>query len=171
MKNKGLAVRRRESLPDIYSVFRIQQVENKEEKLRLMYKCDNTFTLSVTGRVCFSELFEKIHKYAIFLSVKCDCCKNGDTDSTAGYAAMYANDTESLTAYISLICISKNYQRHHLGTALIQECMSKAQDAGMKQIRLEVLKRDAHAIRFYEACGFKKESNATEKSFYMRKDL
>lgn len=142
--------------------FQIQQINDKAEKLQAMEKCDCAFTISVISRDDFFELFDKIHKYAVFLSVK-------SNDDDAGYAAIYMNDVKTFTAYITLICISPKYQRHHLGLALMTECFTKAQLAGMKQIKLEVLNQDVNAIKFYEFCGFERVGQASEQSIFMRK--
>lgn len=150
------------SLP-LHSI-QIYEVENREKKLQFMRECDNAFTISVIDRKNFSELFEKINKYAKFLAVEYD-------QKQVGYAAVYINNKSNWTAYITLFCISKRYQRLHFGTTLMIECFGIARAAGMTMIKLEVLKQDISTICFYESCGFRYEGNASEQSIYLYRAL
>ncbi len=142
----------------------IQCLEDREEKLRYMRDCDSSFSFSVIHRDNFSTLFNKIHKYAVFLAFAYDKAR-------IGYAAIYANDKSTETAYITLICIAVPYQGKRFGTLLMDECFRVSAKAGMKRIRLEVLEQNHQAIRFYEVCGFRNEGRATEKSRYMIREI
>ena len=79
----------------------IYQLDNKEEKLKYIYTCDNAYTFSVLERKDFSELFDKIDKNAIFLGIEYK-------KEEAGYAAFYSNDIKDRIAYLTLICILIN---------------------------------------------------------------
>lgn len=142
--------------------FSVHQISGKDEKLKYVQICDNAYTISVVQREKFSELFDKIHNNAIFLGIKY-------ASEYVGYAAIYVNDFENYSAYLTLICISDKYQRLHLGSMLLKECIGIAKRAGMKNVRLEVLKRDEGAIRFYEKNAFKYEKDASSKSIYMQR--
>ncbi len=147
---------------DIERIFSVHQITEKDEKLKYIQICDSAYTFSVVQRDDFLELFDKIHYNAIFLGMKY-------ASEYVGYAAIYANDFENYSAYITLICISDKYQRLHLGSMLLKECVDAAQKAGMRDIRLEVLKQDQGAIQFYEKNKFEYEKEASLKSIYMRK--
>lgn len=142
----------------------LRRVDDKDEKMFFMRECDNAFTKSVINRKDFGELFQKINRYGVFISLE----YKGEP---AGYAVMYANNRNDQTAYITLICIQNKYQGMHLGTLLMKECFKEAKDAEMKKIRLEVLKQDAGAIEFYKFCGFKFERQASPHSLFLYRTL
>lgn len=149
---------------DIRSQLEIQFLNDKKEKLKCIEECDSAYTVSVINRENFAELFRKIDRNAIFLGIKIGSIY-------VGYVAFYANDVINYSAYITLICVAKKFQRYHLGSMLMEECIRVSRKAGMKQIRLEVLKRDEHAIAFYKAFGFYIMEEDTLQSYYMCKLL
>ncbi len=54
---------------------------------------------------------------------------------------------------------------------MMEECIKIAKKAGMKQIRLQVLKQDKGAIQFYRKCGFREEKKEMQQSIFMKKIL
>ena len=91
------------------------------------------------------------------------------TDSI-GYAALYANDSETGTAYISLIAVKPEYQNLHIGKRLLRRCFEIAQLYGMRSCSLEVKKSNFRAIEFYRANGFV-FLNERKDSFLMQRNL
>lgn len=142
----------------------IEQIHDGYLQREIIQECDDAFADSVVNRNGFDALADKIRNNGIFLVIRVD-------NETAGYAALYANDGENKTAYISLICIKRPFQKMHLGKSLIEECCKVAKRSGMTTIRLEVNKKNLHAIQFYQADGFEKEAEDSEATFYMRKEL
>lgn len=140
----------------------INQLNNRDEKLKYIYACDNAYTISVLKRVDFPKLFDKIDKNAIFLGAEYE-------KERVGYAAFYANDLKNKIAYLTLICIADKYQRLHVGSVLMKKCIELSKKMGMNQIRLEVLKQDVHAILFYKSFGFEIEECENSVSYYMNK--
>lgn len=146
------------------SNIQIKRIYDSKIKKEYIEVCDSAFTISVINRENFSELFSKIDKFAIFIGLDYDGQK-------AGYAAIYANDIITNIAFITLIVIGEEYQRLHLGTQLLSECFEYAKNAGMRTIKLEVLKCDVGSIRFYETNHFLFDSEASEESNFMTREL
>ena len=128
--------------------FYIREITDRTEKQRFIEECDDAYTISVINRSFYPELFEKLDNRAIILGVY------GETGEIAGYSAFYANDKENKRAFLTLFCIKKSMQRHHLGSQLMEESIKNAKDRGMKTMALEVLKVDKGAIAFYAKNGF-----------------
>ena len=128
-----------------------------------MRVCDTVFARSVLGREDYLSLFRKVDFLADFCVAY--------TDDVIGYVAMYANDLQSETAYITLIAVRRENQKAGVGSALIAWCESTAIGRGMRQLRLEVAEDNTTARSFYERHGFCYEAGQKEGSLYMRKSL
>ena len=133
------------------------------QKEYAMRMCDAAFVRSVLKREDYLSLFQKVDFRADFCAAY--------TDDVIGYAAMYANDLQSKTAYITLIAVRRENQKAGVGSALIAWCESTAIGRGMRQLRLEVAKDNTNARSFYERHGFCYEAGQKEGSLYMRKSL
>lgn len=134
-----------------------------DEKYNAMKMCDGAFDLPVFSRKNAYDLFEKINNYAEFI-----VAYNLDI---LGYAAMYANDRDNRTAYISLIAVDKTKQGCGIGSSVLQACIGTAYEKGMHIIKLEVKKDNKKAIKFYERNGFTKLEDCSAESIYMQKVL
>lgn len=134
-----------------------------DEKYNAMKMCDGAFDLPVFSRKNAYSLFEKINNYAEFI-----IAYNLDI---LGYAAMYANDMDNRTAYISLIAVDKTKQGCGIGSSVLQACIGTAYEKGMHIIKLEVKKDNKKAIKFYERNGFTKLEDCSAESIYMQKVL
>lgn len=141
---------------------RINTTKDKNEICRIIKACDAAFEEPVSEREIYSELLQKICRYGIFAFA----CQ----EEPAAYCAFYANDSESLTAYISLIAVKPEYQRLHIGKQLLEYCLKTAVDRGMQFCALEVKKNNPSAMHFYQENGFVFWSER-ENSYLMRKKL
>lgn len=128
-----------------------------------MRRCDTAFARSVLGREDYFSLFQKIDLLA-------DFCVAYIQD-VIGYVALYANDIQGRTAYITLIAVRKESQKAGVGSSLMYWCEKTAIKKGMKTLRLEVEKDNVAARRFYERHGFCYEEEQNKDSLYMRKSL
>ena len=143
---------------------KIQIVEDSEQKRTILEKCDKDFPRPLTNREEYEDIFSKIDKYAVFLAAY-------DGEEAVGYAAIYINDAATNTGYISALCLMKEEQGQHIGSALMRSCLELAAEKGMTCIRLEVLNTNAKAIRFYEHWGFEYEKICSGESAYYVKKL
>lgn len=144
-------------------LFLLLPLHSSIQKEYAMRVCDTVFARSVLGREDYLSLFRKVDFLAKFCAAY--------TDDVIGYAAMYANDLQSKTAYITLIAVRRENQKAGVGSALIAWCESTAIGRGMRQLRLEVAKDNTNARSFYERHGFCYEVGQKEGSLYMRKSL
>ena len=139
----------------------IRQI-GKYEEIKDEIICLRDTFVSLFERVNVKEYAEKLSRYASVYVLK-------DGTKTCGLAAVYMNDKETRTAYITLIGVAKEYQRRNLGTLLIRHCMEQAKSLGMKTLRLEVDKENHGAIAFYEKEGLQIMGESSEQGFYMVK--
>lgn len=140
----------------------IKIVADKREKRTIIEKCDSAFPRPLSARVDYEEIFSRINAYAVFLGAY-------ENDSVLGYATIYANDTQTRIAFISMIGVVEEAQGKHIGSKLMEKCIFEAQRCGMTRIRLEVLNSNEKAISFYKSWGFEFEERCTDASNYLIK--
>lgn len=92
-------------------------------------------------------------------------------EDVLGFAAMYANNKENKIAYISLIAVSTQAQNRHVGKQLLETCELLALQKGMNAVELEVSKENIGAIQFYKKNGYRYKCDASENTFYMKKEI
>ena len=138
-------------------------IKEKEKIRAVFFNLLNIFP-DLSARVNIDEYLDKISKYSDVFIIQ-------ENDSVCGFAAMYANDTKTWTAYVTLIGIDSAYRRNNLGSHLLNHCEVYAAEKGMKKIKLEVNKDNMPAIRFYEKNAFKLSDSTSDFSYYMEKDL
>ncbi len=90
---------------------------------------------------------------------------------TCGLEAIYVNDQEHKTAYVTLFGISATYRRKHLGTRLFDHCVQEAVACGMRKLKLEVRKDNDAALGFYLREGLKILGDSDEEHYYMGKTI
>ena len=141
-------------------IFNYDVKNNKE----LIWISDTAFTNNpVHLRPNYLELVDKISRYGIFFVAY--------APDIAGYCAIYINDYDTKTAYITLIATEKSHQRMGVGKALLERCEEETLKKGFSKIKLEVKKENTNAIHFYQKNGFRFVGEATDHSFYMEKNL
>ena len=139
-------------------------ITETEKKRKIVEVCDSAFLNGIVPRDNYNEIFDRIDRYAVFIAADVN-------HENVGYAAIYANDKETKTAFISMIGVLEAMQGMHIGSALMDACIHTARENGMKRIRLEVLKKNARAIAFYKHYNFQYEKECSEESDYYMKEL
>lgn len=84
-----------------------------------------------------------------------------------GYIAFYMNDLISRCAFISLFAVKLEVQGEHIGSRLMETCISMVFEVGMSKIVSEVRKDNMKAQNFYKAFNFSYDKNCTSESFFM----
>ena len=138
----------------------IREVQAKEDIQGLLEKFTPYLSSLSSGSVDKTALAEKYHKYAKVVVLY-------EEEQLAGFGCLYCNDTQSRTAFLSLIAVLPCHQRKGYGNMLLSEVISIAQKEGMKQIELEVKKKNPGAIQFYKKYGFSLMQKETETSVFM----
>lgn len=85
--------------------------------------------------------------------------------------AGYFNDTETQTAYLSMVAVAKEYQGKKLASSLLCEFEDYAIKNNMYYIKLEVRKNNYAAQSLYKKFGYVVISEASKTSYYMKKSL
>ena len=80
-----------------------------------------------------------------------------DTEGVVGFCSL--RDGE-----ITLIAISKNYQRRGIATRLIQSCIDECRSTGLKKLKIATQGSNRPARNLYEKLGFKRTQ--IEKEFH-----
>ena len=124
----------------------------------------STHCSSLKSRVDLNQYSQKLaeHSYTVLLK---------DENRVLGVAAMYINDSENKAAFITLIGIRSQFQKSGYGSILLQHCIEKAVEAGMKKIRLEVDNDNPKARDFYDRNGFQFENTSDRDSTFLIKEL
>lgn len=137
-------------------------VTDRKEKKEIIEVCDAAFHKGIVSRDNYDMIFNKLDQYAIIIGAY-------DENEIIGYAAMYANDLKTKTAYISMIGVIPKMQGKHIGSNLMKRCVRIAKEAGMKFIRLEVENTNQTAIKFYKHNGFSFEKKCSQNTSYYLK--
>lgn len=132
-----------------------------------IYRAIQSFSMefsSLETRVDLNQYSQKLaeHSYTVLLK---------DENRALGVAAMYVNDFENKVAFITLIGIRSQFQKSGYGSILLQHCIEKAAEAGMKKIRLEVDNDNQKARDFYDRNGFQFENISDRDSTFLIKEL
>ena len=137
-------------------------IEKQPEVIQQIIElCDSSFMVGITHRENYLEIRNKMQRFAEFIVPRFD-------DGTPlGYVSMYANNKETKSAYISMFCIRPEFQKHHLGTLLMDKAAEVAQKNGMLSIKLEVLRENTKAQNFYLNYGFQIVEKEDKDSFFM----
>ncbi len=141
----------------------VQIIEDTERKREIVERCDTVFSRPITVRDDYEAIFSRIDRNALFLAAL-------EGPDVVGYAAMYM-DHDTKAGYITMLGVMANMQSKGVGSALMQRCVEEAAENGMICVRLEVYKKDAAAITFYDHWGFEFEKECSEESIYMAKKL
>lgn len=138
----------------------IREVQTKENIQSLLEDFTPYLSSLASGSVDKAALAEKYHKHAKVIALY-------EEKQLAGFGCFYCNDTQSKTAFLSLIAVLPCHQRKGYGRMLLSEVISVAEKEGMKQMELEVKKKNPGAIQFYKQYGFSLMEKETETSVFM----
>ena len=75
-------------------------------------------------------------------------------EDLVGGVSFYANDVRGGSAYISQLAVHGAYRGKGLGKMIVESACDLAHTAGMKRIRLEVLRENVVARSLFEKTGF-----------------
>lgn len=165
----------------------IAYADSREELRELMNKIDNVFAIELESRcikqvfsreekenalkMCESSMFEPISKNSNYLQIIEKVVSAAEViivfeKEVLGFVAMYANNSQTREAYISMFVVRNEYQGMHIGSEMMARSIQLAKECGMEKIKLEVSKKNEKAIGFYKKKGFK-IIEELEKSYYM----
>lgn len=142
----------------------IVKIEGSDNILEIIGDLEEIFP-NLKGKIYPEERYaKKLNDFAEVYCVK----YNGEV---AGVVVFYANDFQSMEAYISQFGIKSSFKRMGLGTYMLHECENVIRNRGLKAIRLEVGESNVNAIAFYKKNGFSKDTVKEAGRLYMLKRL
>jgi ribosomal protein S18 acetylase RimI-like enzyme len=119
-----------------------------EEDIRAHFeRCDMDFAPNLSLKVNVEEYSRKIKALA----------KTFEAWSGAelvGLVAAYMNDSVARIGFITSVSVAKEYTGHGIASTLLEHCLKKLRQEGMKAVRLEVNLESGEAIRLYTDFGF-----------------
>jgi len=129
--------------------------------LKTFYENNNkTFYPELSVQVSsISDYIEKIKNNAEIFEAY-------DNDLLIGVVAIYLNNLETKTGFITSVIIDKEYHKNGIGSELIKNAINYAKEKGFKKITLEVFSNNVLAIKLYSKNGFvKKAGNCKDNGF------
>jgi ribosomal protein S18 acetylase RimI-like enzyme len=112
-----------------------------------LFSVDSQFTPPLSEKINVPDYARKLAVMAenIFLVM-------GGYD--VGHAAYYSNDLQTQTAYLTSICVKKEFRGSRMAESLLEKVLLGATNDGMLKLTLEVDSRNSVAIRFYRKHSF-----------------
>lgn len=109
--------------------------------------CDGVFVPPLSERVDLDDYAEKIVQRA----ERFEAWSNGQL---AGLVAMYCNDPERQTAFVTSVSVLPARQGEGIASRLLQACTESVRQTAFKRIELEVGAFNSAATRLYKKHGF-----------------
>lgn len=120
---------------------------NLIELIKIHQLCDNDFVPKLSSRVNIDDYCKKLFNNANFVTINSD-------EKVIGLVAIYTNNFQTKEAYISSVCLLKEYRGKGLSKVLISETIKYTASLGMEIIRLEVGIENETARKLYESFNF-----------------
>lgn len=133
-------------------IIRKLDINNCEKLNNYLTKVDKDFPIPLSSKVNLDKFSKKILKSGVALA-----CFDGER--TAGIILFYANNTESKTAYVSVLSVLDSYRKRGIAQSLLNECIKMCKSINFKAIELYTHKTNEGAIALYEKNGFIKISD------------
>ena len=88
-----------------------------------------------------------------------------------GYAVLYANDSYTRRAFVSMLGVRPEFQRQNCGKYLLAACEEFSRWKGMKTLALEVSRKNINGMEFYRHLGFREEEQRENSYIYSKNIL
>lgn len=109
----------------------------------------------------FPPLDERVilSEYAHKLAQSADCIIVRENNRIEGLSAVYCNDYETKSSYLSLIAVSRALRNKGVAVKLLDETIQHSKLKGMERLVLETHKQNESALKLYLKYGFKELKN------------
>lgn len=122
--------------------------QDKEIVTSFLAEISGDFPIPLDRKVEIPSYVEKLLSLGIvYIAIE-------DGGKVCGAAAGYANDEERMTAFLSVIAVSRHARGGGTARALLHAFERGALERGMCSVVLETHCTNARAINFYRRCGF-----------------
>jgi len=95
-----------------------------------------------------------IHEYSTKIRTRAKTFEAWSGKALVGLVAAYMNDSRTRAGFITSVSVAKGFIGRGIASALLDRCLEKSRQEGMKTIRLEVGLESLEAIRLYKNFGF-----------------
>lgn len=112
-----------------------------------LMRCDANFLPPLSARVEISDYAKKIASKATRFEAWA-------ADTLAGLLAVYCNDHEKRTAFVTSVSVLPAWSGIGIGSYLLNQCIRHARAMRMREISLEVATGNDPAIKLYSKSGF-----------------
>ena len=109
--------------------------------------CDSAFVPPLSSRVDIARYAHKIFSNA-------QCFEAWAEEKLIGLVAVYCQNLETETAFITNVSVLPNWQSAGVATQLMNRCREQIFGAGFRKIALQVNHHNRIAFSFYEKHGF-----------------
>lgn len=116
-----------------------------------LHRCRHDFIPSLDTTVNIAAYAKKIVKNAVTF----EAWLNNDL---VGLIAVYLNDENNHSAYITNVSVEKEYAGKGIASQLLTNCINFAREERYKEIALEVNLNNQQAIKLYEKFLFKEKA-------------
>lgn len=119
------------------------------DKLTLVHRlCDKDFIPRLSSKVDIDDYCQKLYQKADTLSLL-------HNNQVVGLVSLYTNNLEARIAYVSSVCLLKEFRGKGYARLLLSKALEYAKAKGMLSIQLEVGQDNIAAIGLYHSFGFK----------------
>lgn len=143
----------------------IKKVNSREELKLILDEFDKYFVPTV------SSIVGSLDEYSNKLFKNAETIVFVEDNKVLGFASFYCNNMDTKVAYLSQIAVRPECGSMGIGTLLIKECERISKENGMKKLRLEVYNDNIVGNNFYKKNNYTYESDVSDKSKYMIKNL
>lgn len=114
-----------------------------------------------------SEDISDFEKYAEKLILNAETYVMEENNIDLGFISFYANDEEEEHSFIVLLAVLPEFRGRRVAQELLDRCMFESINKNKKGVKLEVIKENNSAIRFYERNNFTMTGETNRGSVYM----
>lgn len=118
-------------------------------------KVDALFPIPLSHKQDIETLCDKLLDLGVVISAY-------NNLELAGVICGYINDTENKTAYLSVLCVSPEFQGQGIAKHLVEEFMRESKIQGMEEMFLYTRSTNERAIGLYKKLGFKEITSDRE---------
>jgi ribosomal protein S18 acetylase RimI-like enzyme len=132
---------------DLSDIKYAKSTAGEAQMLAHFEKCDTNFVELLSQKI-------NIKEYAVKIITNAVTFEAWNNNELAGLLAVYFNDIEKKTGFITNVSIAKTYEGNGIGSGLINMCIEYGKLNNYQYISLEVNKESHTAIHLYSKYGF-----------------
>jgi ribosomal protein S18 acetylase RimI-like enzyme len=124
-----------------------EETATKDDIQAHLEECDRDFSPNLSLKI-------NIDEYSTKIRTRAKTFEAWSGNALVGLVAAYMNDSGTRTGFITSVSVAKDFMGRGIASALLDRCVERSRQEGMKTIRLEVGLDSPEAIRLYRNFGF-----------------